>query len=175
MLPFVLGRVALAATGYGVKKYFEHDDIYESDTALDDINKIKEELHNTLFQETGWLYRSIKNLQSTPRLHADDIKGKPDILDTTENNEKLNEFCQILTLAQESQYKLLGELESVFCGVDDMEQLSDEDIEKAVQMRELDNAMHEACQVALTLDGISISKMANITFRKLNMLTNTRE
>lgn len=167
MLPFILGGIALAATGYGVKKYFEDDTYtYNPYITFDCVNEIKDRLHATLFVETQWLYKSIKNLQiSQPHLEA--IYGKPYIDDTEENRAKLDEFCQILTAAQERQYKLLNELETVFCGVDDMEQLNDDAIAKALQMRELDTLMREACQVAITLDGVSISKMANITFGRL--------
>jgi len=175
MLPFILGGVALAATGYGIKKYFADDGADKPETILGDINEIKDVLHDTLFKETEWLYKSIKNLQSTSQSRSDDIKGKNYLINTEKNREKLDEFCQILAAAGERQYKLLGELVTVFYSANGIEELSNDDMVRVVQMKELDDAMREACQVALTLDGMVISNMANMTFQKLNMLTATRE
>lgn len=44
MLPFLIGGVALAATGYGVKKYLESDENYEKvqDLLLQDCDLLDE-------------------------------------------------------------------------------------------------------------------------------------
>lgn len=224
MLPLVLGGIAIAATGYKLKKYFEDDDNYEkfhdslikgyewidqtdsqvnhwfesltdtkeassktsyvfvdlsdksylyqnADDTLQPFIELKSRLYKTLFREIEGLKRSIKNFRrnvSMPIL--DDLKGVETLENTPENKTHIKEFCEILVKVEGIQYHLLDELEKPLSEVDDFEYLKDEDKVKAAQLIEIDELMHEACQIAITFDGVFVSRMAKRAFQKVNRL-----
>jgi hypothetical protein len=224
MLPLVLGGIAIAATGYKLKKYFENDDNYEKfhdlliegyeyidqadqrvnhwfdsitdpkqettkrsyvfvdlsdksylqkDTynALNPLFELKSRIYKTLFRETEGLKRSIKNLrQNEPIPILDDLSGIENLEDSSENQICIQEFCEILIKAECIQYRLLDELEKPLSEVDDFERLNDEDKKKALRLMELDGVMHEACQVAITYDGVFVSRIAKRTFGRIKSL-----
>jgi hypothetical protein len=220
MLPLVLGGIALAATGYKLKKHLDDDENYEKfhdslvegyewidrvdhkvDMWFDSLKREKDELnqgtiydvdlstvlnqrdiveplrettyqlYKTLFRETEGVKRSIKNLRRDATMPLfDDLKGIETLKNTPDNQTHLKEFCHILTKAECVQYRLLDELEKAFSAVDDFEQLSDEDKVKAVRLIEMDELMHEACQSAITFDGVFVSRMAKRAFQKVNRL-----
>lgn len=223
MLPIILGGIALAATGYKLKKHLDDDENYEklhdslingyewinkvdykvdewcdrlekkpessqattydvdlstilnrtktTENILEPLQKVIYQLYKTLFLETEGLKRSIKNLRRDAKMPLfDDLSRADTLINTHENKIAIQEFCDILANAERFQYRLLDELETPFSEVNDFEQLSNEDKVKAIRLMEIDELMHEACQMAITYDGVVISRMAKRAFRKINNL-----
>lgn len=224
MLPLVLGGIALAATGYKLKKHLDDDENYEkfqdaliegyewinrvdykvdawfdsltgekkescegttydvdlsallnrdksSENILEPLRETTYRLYKTLFRETEGVKRSIKNIRWDVTMPLfDDLKGIEILKNTSENKMLINEFCEILIKAEQIQYGLLDELEKPLSNVDDFEHFKDEDKVKTERLIEIDELMHEACQIAITFDGVFVSRMAKRAFQKVNRL-----
>lgn len=222
MIPVILGGIALAATGYKLKKHFEDDDNYEklhdsliegyewidrldhkidawfdtltnaietpssgkkyhvhlstelkgdmtSEDILEPFQEMKSRLYKTLFRETEGLKRSVKNLRgerSMP-IFGDLDRGVDTLKDTAINKVLIDSFSHILTKAESFQYQLLDELELPFSKVDDYEQMSNREKVKAIRLMEIDSLMEDACSMAITYDGLVVSKRVRRAFIKL--------
>ncbi len=192
MLRLALGAITVAASGYALKKYLEEDcirldlseftkneTVEDSDlfnehvepspdtNALEPLNAIRQRLNTTLFRETEGLMRTIKNLSPNERVSFDDLQGMDHLKSTSQNKSHIANFCSILRTAEYAEQDLLDKLEKAFSNIEDIDQLSDEDREKAIHLFKIDTLIREACQTPITFDGEQISIIASRIFNQL--------
>lgn len=190
MIPYIIGGVALAATGYGLKKYLEEEVIIKSkiprvdlseflanlakeeSTVLEEYKNLKTSLEKTTLKEMQDAFKEIKNLEIT--------QFKASQQDENFNNEKLllddlnipiiEEFVNILSNAKTMQNILLDELENIIVNCDDYYKYSQEQKMKVQEAVSIYVATKETLNLALSYDEISISKTTLRAFAKLKKL-----
>lgn len=99
MLPLVLGGVALAATGYGLKKFFEDDDN-------------REKLTDSLMRQYDWIDEADRKTQNFFDKLQDKVEnffdGNPKNIEVELNDEDelLPEVREAIEILQTAQYEL---------------------------------------------------------------------
>lgn len=191
MLPFIIGGVALAATGYGIKKYLEEEVIIKSkiprvdlseflakmdeanspDSALEEYKNTKLSLEKTMIKETQNAFKEIKNLKfptfKTLELNENNDK---ELLLNKSNTPLLEEFVNILSNARTMQEILLDELDKIITDNDDYHKYSEEQKIKVQEVIVLYEVAKNAISLPLTYDGISINRTIKRAFAKLKKL-----
>ena len=191
MLPFIIGGVALAATGYGIKKYLEEEVIIKSkiprvdlseflakmdeanspDSALEEYRNIKLSLEKTTLNEMQNAFKEIKNLNFSTfkTLELNENNDKELLLDKSDTS-LLEEFINILSNARTMQEILLDELDKIIANSDDYDKYSEEQKMKVQEVIVLYEAAKNAINLPLTYDGVSINRTIKRAFAKLKKL-----
>jgi len=190
MIPYIIGGVALAATGYGLRKYLEEEAVVESkiprvdlseflanlgkenSTILDEYKNIKTYLEKTTLKEMQDAFREIKNLELTQfKASQEDKNSKNEKLLLNDSNIPIiEEFINILSNAKTMQNILLDELEDIIVNCDDYYKYSQEQKMKVQEALSIYVATKSIVNLALTYDEISISKTTLRAFAKLKKL-----
>lgn len=190
MIPYIIGGVALAATGYGLRKYLEEEAIVESkiprvdlseflanlgkenSTVLDEYKNIKTYLEKTTLKEMQDAFREIKNLELTQfKASQEDKNSKNEKLLLDDSNIPIiKEFINILSNAKTMQNILLDEQEDIIVNCDDYYKYSQEQKMKVQEALSIYVATKSIVNLALTYDEISISKTTLRAFAKLKKL-----
>lgn len=191
MLPFIIGGVALAATGYGIKKYLEEEVIIKSkiprvdlseflakmdeanspNSVLEEYRNIKLSLEKTTLNEMQNAFKEIKNLKfpTFKTLELNENNDKELLLDKSDTS-LLEEFINILSNARTMQEILLDELDKIIANSDDYDKYSEEQKMKVQEVIVLYEAAKNAINLPLTYDGISINRTIKRAFAKLKKL-----
>jgi len=191
MLPFIIGGVALAATGYGIKKYLEEEVIIKSkiprvdlseflakmdeanspDSVLEEYRNIKLSLEKTTLNEMQNAFKEIKNLNFSTfkTLELNENNDKELLLDKSDTS-LLEEFINILSNARTMQEILLDELDKIIANSDDYDKYSEEQKMKVQEVIVLYEAAKNAINLPLTYDGVSINRTIKRAFAKLKKL-----
>lgn len=191
MLPFIIGGVALAATGYGIKKYLEEEVIIKSkiprvdlseflakmdeanspDSVLEEYRNIKLSLEKTTLNEMQNAFKEIKNLNFSTfkTLELNENNDKELLLDKSDT-PLLEEFINILSNARTMQEILLDELDKIIANSDDYHKYSEEQKMKVQEVIVLYEAAKNAINLPLTYDGVSINRTIKRAFAKLKKL-----
>ncbi len=191
MLPIIIGGVALAATGYGIKKYLEEEVIIKSkiprvdlseflakmdeanspNSVLEEYRNIKLSLEKTTLNEMQNAFKEIKNLKfpTFKTLELNENNDKELLLDKSDTS-LLEEFINILSNARTMQEILLDELDKIIANSDDYDKYSEEQKMKVQEVIVLYEAAKNAINLPLTYDGISINRTIKRAFAKLKKL-----
>jgi len=196
MLPVVLGGIALAAAGYGLKKYCLDEGCLGEDRPERisiDFSSFKNEYNNetptsnivaefellklstlkSSLQETHLALDEIKNLEriiTLPIDNQDEEHGYSYLEPTDENKATLAEFFKILSRATEVQNGFLDDLDTVLLTSNDYTTFTQEEKELTEAVLFLDDALQKAYTIPLTLDNATISRIAKRTFWRLNVV-----
>ncbi|MEY4503868.1 MAG: hypothetical protein RL154_160 [Pseudomonadota bacterium] len=186
MVPFILGGIALAAVGYGLKKYCDEegypwDSVYESDNepyvnkyeSLKQLNNTRSNIQIVLLQETKALFQEFCNLPTQNNIA--EMSGVYYFEMNDENIAMLEQFNAALLKAQDVQNKHLDAFENNAFSSNNYEALNDDEKQKLNTALTLNFAINEACEIPLSLDGKTVSKMAKRCFSKLEQLTQGQE
>lgn len=196
MLPLIIGGVALAATGYGIKRYFEDEDNQKrideikshiprvdlsevllslrNTQSTDVVKKTKNEFYKKTLHELRAALGEIKNLEGAiyiaPPEQTDensDFLVLDDVL-----KSKLDSFVAILRNAQSYMDANLDKLDAIIISSDDYSSYSDEDKRFVQTLLELHNTMEKVTNSTLTHDGETISREMQRAFGKIqNMVS----
>ncbi|OHD96448.1 MAG: hypothetical protein A3E21_07420 [Sulfurimonas sp. RIFCSPHIGHO2_12_FULL_36_9] len=190
MLPVILGGVALAAVGYGIKKYCEDEkcfldedmhysfvDVSKKATSETDIceelNHVKLLLHKTTIRETEYALAEINNLPSEvrPPMKEPNSDGELTHIEPTEENQKtIQMFCDILLKAKDVQDVFLQELDVVLIQSSDYSEFTADEKEKVHTVLILYKTIQEAMQLPMTFDDVTINRTVKRAFERLNIL-----
>lgn len=197
MLPFVLGGVALAATGYGVKKFFE-----------DDENRDK--LEDTLIRGYDWMFNSdsgdfssFLNIWSDPYILfclrknkiKELLKDAFELLQEIHHNEllshlnkiqnfhfdkipdiemfedelkiKMREFCQVLLDKSTYHIQILDELDALVLKENDYTKYTDDKKEKVYQLTMLTIMLYQAVSLLSQFNDDSPNRTIIRAFERL--------
>lgn len=187
MVPFIIGGIALAATGYGVAKLLENDCICEKETEpfyveLDDENHdsfedeilekyelAKIELYNTTLTELKTALDEIKNLQREIFIPTLTFEKKNYLFEelTDEVKESFEKFAHILERTKEYMDEKLDILDSIIISESNYEKYSDEDKKLVDNLMSLCYLLDKVTQSQMTNDKMTISREAKRGFAKI--------
>ncbi|AXX95722.1 hypothetical protein [Arcobacter ellisii] len=195
MLKYVLGGVALAATGYGLKKYFDCEksifDIYPfSEDKNNSFDDAKNEILSELKEPIKEFEKSLSNLYSGVlrelRTAVNEIDNLPkdDFCVDFESTEKKYNFTSIgneifqsfhkyiETLKEVEKYicKQLNILDEIIINSNDFSIYSKENKELIQELIYLYKTVDNINQLEMTLDGITISREIKRAFGKLESI-----
>ncbi len=194
MLPAVLGGVALAAVGYGIKKYCEEEGCFldedeknrfsnslNSDDAeleadiLREFKNVKLSLYKTTIRETEYALAEIHNLPREVRPPMQELNSDGELthIEPTEENQKtIQGFCNILQKAKDVQDMFLQRLDAVLLKSSDYGKFAADEKEKVQDVLILNQAIYEATQLPMTFDDATINRTVKRAFERLNILVN---
>ena len=195
MLKYVLGGVALAATGYGLKKYFDCEksifDIYPfSEDKNNSFDNAKNEILSELKEPIKEFEKSLNNLYSGVlrelRMAVNEIDNLPkdefcvDFESSqrkysfiSSNNEIFQSFHKYIeTLKEVEKYicKQLNILDEIIINSNDFSIYSKENKELIQELIYLYKTVDNINQLEMTLDGITISREIKRAFGKLESI-----
>lgn len=189
MIPFILGGVALAATGYGVAKLLEdncseersesfyedyNDENYEKleDEVIKKYELIQRELHNTTLIElktalgeidysTASIFTSVSNLDK--RIYRFETL-------TDEIKQSFENYAQILKRTKEYVNSNSDRLDSIIIDENNYERYSDENKIFIDTLINLCNLVDKVAQSQMTNDEVNISREIKRSFKKLEII-----
>lgn len=192
MLKYVLGGVALAATGYGLKKYLDCEksifDIYPfSDDKNNSSNNAENEILSELKEPIEKFEESLSNLYSgvlkelrTAVNEIDNLPKDEFCVDfessqkkynfTSADNEIFQSFHKYIeTLKEVEKYiaRHLDTLDMIIISSNDFAKYTKEDKELIQELIYLYKIIDNINQLEMTLDGITISREIKRAFGKL--------
>jgi uncharacterized protein (DUF2164 family) len=191
MIPFIVGGVALAATGYGLAKLLEDERSCDKATKpffvdLDDENNetqenevlekydlVKIELCNTTLMELETALKEIQNLPQEVRI--------PEKLAFTQALYSLKHISQELeqcfeqytqTLQDAKKYidSKLDTLDSIIISSNNFEEYTDEDKKLIYELIGLVKLIEHVVLAQMTSDGVLISRETKRAFGRLEQL-----
>lgn len=187
MIPFIIGGIALAATGYGVAKLLENDcncdkkseyffedsdnDNYEvqEDEVIEKYELTKIELYNTSLMELRTALSEIENLDREifiPTL-AFEQKVYPFKELSDEIKQSFEKYTNILQKTKEYVDDKLDILDSIIISENNYQKYGDEDKKLVNDLIYLCNLVDKATQSKMTNDRVSISREVNRGFAKI--------
>lgn len=180
MLPFILGGVALAATGYGIAKFFEEDSScskngYWEDNLSDIMDRfedMKSKLYETTLKEFQIALKEIENLEKGIEISIyEPIENQCDFLTLNEKIEdKLDKYIDILENVQDFISTEFDKFDELLMKSNDYEIYSDEEKEFVKKLIDLNNVIVKAIQSKITLDGETISRDVRRAFGKIEII-----
>ena len=196
MLRYVLGGVALAATGYGVKKYFENDlsifDTFKNSTSeyekkreyyddsqgeilselkqpIERFEKSLNNLYGEVLKELRTAVSEIDNL-SKDEFCVDFELSQKNYNFTCVNDEtvqNLNKYTEILVNVEKYILKHLDTLDTIIISSNDFTKYSKEDKELIQELIYIHKIVDNINNHEITSDGITISREVKRAFGKL--------
>jgi len=179
MLPFIIGGVALATVGYGLKLYCENEGCFdgamgenrvdESMEALDDIKSSL--LHNTLKEFTLALHemKNHKFQLNTPELSTDSPIMELAYLDG-DTTPTIKEFTAILQATKTTLESRLNTIDTLLGTSDDYESYDTAQKEYIAHTLKLAQKSLSTMTLPLSYDGETISRATRREFGKLREL-----
>ena len=197
MLRYILGGVALAATGYGVKKYLESDinifdtfSKYEQKAEHNDnlqsqilselkepIEKFEKSLNNLysgVLKELRTAVNEIDNL-SKDEFCVDFKLSQKNYNFTCANDETVqsfNKYTEILINVEKYILKHLDTLDTIIISSNDFAKYSKEDKELIQELIYIHKIVDNINNHEITSDGITISREVKRAFGKLEGIVN---
>lgn len=192
MLKYVLGGVALAATGYGLKKYLYCEksifDIYPfSDDKNNSSNNAENKILSELKEPIENFEESLSNLYSGVlkelRMAVNEIDNLPKdefcvdfessqrkysfISSDNEIFQSFHKYIETLKEVEKYIYKQLDILDGIIINSNDFSMYSKDDKELIQELIYLYKIIDNINQLEMTLDGITISREIKRAFGKL--------
>lgn len=181
MLPFILGGVALAVTGYGIGKLFEDDisksslDSYSLSDLVDVIDRfenIKYKLYETTLKELQTALFEIKNLEKDSEiLVCESTDNQYDSLTLSDDIE--NQVDKYITLLEKAQNLIsiqLDNLDELIMKSNDYEVYNDEEKEVVQKLIDLNNMIVNTINSKITLDDETIARDLLRAFIKIEVV-----
>jgi hypothetical protein len=183
MLPFILGGVALAVTGYGMAKLFEDDvpclkssiDSYsqsDSTDVMDRFEDVKSKLCEVTLKELQTAFNEIKNLEKDIEISiCKPIENQYNFL--TLNDDVQDVLDKYITMLEDTQSFIdiqLDKLDELIMKSNDYETYSDEEKEFVQKLIDLNNIIVETTQSKITLDGETIARDVKRAFGKIEVV-----
>lgn len=183
MLPFILGGVALAVTGYGIAKLFEDDvpclkssiDSYSQSDSTDVIDRfedVKSKFCGTTLKELQTAFNEIKNLEKDSDIlvceSSDNQYDSLTLIDNVAN--QVDKYITLLEKAQSFISTQLDGLDKLIMKSNDYEVYSDEEKEFVQKLIDLNNIIVKAIQSKITLDGETIARDVKRAFGKIEVV-----
>ena len=183
MLPFILGGVALAVTGYGIGKLLE-DDVpcskgsiggysqSDSSDVIDRFENVKSKLCEVTLKELQTAFNEIKNLEKDIEiLICKQIENQYDFL--TLNDDVENALDKYITILEDTQSFIdiqLDKLDELIMKSNDYETYSDEEKEFVQKSIDLNNMIVNVINSKITLDGETIARDVKRAFGKIEIV-----
>lgn len=180
MLPFILGGVALAVTGYGIGKLLEDEvpclknsmgGYSQSDLSdvMDRFGNIKSKLCRTTLKELQSALKEIKNLEkSDDILVYESTDATYDFLTLSSDLEDvLDKYITTLENAQSFIDIQLDKLDELIMKLNDYETYSDKEKEFVQKLIYLNNIIVNVINSKITLDGETIARDVKRAFGKI--------
>ena len=192
MLRYIIGGVALAATGYGVKKYLEsdinifdtfseneqqtkHSDNSQSETlselkeSIEKFEKSLNDLYSGVLKELRTAVNEIDNL-SKDEFCVDFELSQKNYNFTCVNDEtvqKFSKYNEILVNVEKYILKYLDTLDTIIISSNDFTKYSKEDKELIQELIYIHKVVDNINNHEITPDGIIISREIKRAFGKL--------
>ena len=192
MLRLVLGGVALATAGFGLKRYCDENgqfnlcelsrknifvDMFDKfqhhnenpKNILEEYEAVKHSLHVTTLREINLALSEITNLGRTikfPTFESDDNQYNHLVL-TDENSEKIGEFISILQKAQEHLEMKLNNLDTLLARSNDYSTYSEKEKNCLQHIILLNDIICDTIQLPISFDGVTINRALKRTFEKI--------
>jgi len=188
MVKQLLGGVALAATGYGLKRYFgekshkEDADVFmdadntrevlaELEEVLNNYIEAKATLYNNTLRELKTALFEIKNLDKEFLLPNLDFIQKYDFKTVhSETLEYFEEFTQILQDAKLYIVRHLDKLDTIIISSNDFSTYSQEDKKFVENLTDLSIAIEKIDNYKMTYDKLTISREVKRGFGKVKAM-----
>ncbi len=195
MLKYVLGGVALAATGYGLKKYLDCEksifDIYPfSEDKNNSFDKAENEILSELTEPIKEFEKSLSNLYSgvlrelrTAVNEIDNLPKDEFCVDfessqkkysfTSADNEifqSFHKYIEILKEVEKYLSKQLDVLDGIIINSNDFSIYSKEDKDLIHELIYIYRTIDNINQLEMTLDGTTISREVKRAFGKLESI-----
>ncbi|MDD2357795.1 MAG: hypothetical protein PHX13_07780 [Thiovulaceae bacterium] len=193
MLRLVLGGVALATAGYGLKRYcdenngqfdlckltrknifvdlidkFQHHN-ENPKNILEEYESVKYSLHVTTLKEVNLALSEITNIGRTiefPSFESDDDKYNQLAL-TDENSKKIGEFIVILQKAQEHLNMKLDSLDTLLARSNDYSTYSEKERNCLQHIILLNDRIYDIIQLPISFDSVTINRTLKRIFEKI--------
>lgn len=184
MLPaIIIGGVALAATGYGIKRLLEDGDIMQSDlftqrsySTFDEFSKAGYELTHGVLEDLRTALTEIKNNSNENVLsettHNEMQYEFSEISDATKENFK--SYTDILKRTQNYINKQLDTLDKILVNSSNYEVYSETEKELVNELSELHNTAVKVLSSKVTNDGKTVARDVNRGFEKLQKALQTK-
>lgn len=195
MLKYVLGGVALAATGYGLKKYLDCDkSIFDTHSFTDDKNSSSSNVENEILSELKEPIKkfeeSLNNLYSgvlrelrTAVNEIDNLPKDEFCVDFESSQKKYNftsvdneifqsfhKYIEILKEVDKYISKQLDVLDGIIINSNDFSIYSKEDKDLIQELIYIYKTIDTVNQLEITLDGTTISREVKRAFGKLESI-----
>lgn len=196
MLRYVLGGVALAATGYGVKKYFETDlsifDTFKNSTSeyeqktnhsdssqskilaelkepIEKFEKSLNSLYTGVLRELRIAVNEIDNLSQDEFCVEFEISHKNYNFTSVSHEiiESFNKYVEILENVEKYIFKHLDTLDTIIISSNDFAKYSKEDKELIQELIYIHKVVDNINNHEITSDEITISREVKRAFGKL--------
>jgi len=180
MLPFIVGTIALAATGYGVRKYLE-EDANEQTNFYDLKNKYKEHFYSNAQDDSymsstndkNLLNRSLRELQTAlNEIKNLDINIASPIFLDKDAKEPSKNYMSILMDAQSYIETNLDKLDTIIISSNDYTTYSDEDKNFVKEQVELLCNIEKATKLEMSFEDEDISREIKRAFAKIQRVIN---
>lgn len=192
MIPFILGGVALAATGYGVAKLLEDDcnsdkksehffedldnENYEAqeNELIEKFELAKVELYNTSFMELRIALSEIDNLnKEVPTITHELEKTIYPFEELTDDmKHSFEQFTDILNKTKDYINSKFDSLDSIIVNENDYEKYNKEDKELVDELLELCTLVDKVLTSEITNDKLDISRKVKRVFIKIEQIIN---
>lgn len=190
MIPFIIGGVALAATGYGVAKLLEEDcncdkksepffvDLSnenheaQEDESLEKFELAKIELYNTSLMELKTALNEIENLdKEIPIKNLESEKTIYPFEDITDEiKQKFEKYSNILQKTKEYVDDKMDTLDSIIISQSDYEKYSEDDKTLVDDLIRLCILIDKVSQSKITNDKVEISRKVKRGFSKIEKI-----
>lgn len=195
MLKYVLGGVALAATGYGLKKYLDYDkSVFDMYPFTDDKNSFSSNTENEILSELKEPIKkfeeSLNNLYSgvlrelrTAVNEIDNLPKDEFCVDFESSQKKYNftsvdneifqsfhKYIEILKEVDKYIGKQLDVLDGIIINSNDFSIYSKEDKDLIHELIYIYGTIDNINQLEMTLDGTTISREVKRAFGKLESI-----
>lgn len=190
MIPFILGGVALAATGYGVAKLLEEDcncdkksepffvdldnENHEAkeDESLEKFELAKIELYNTSLVELKTALNEVENIDIEIPITTLEFEKTiyPFEELTDEIKQKFEKYSNILQKTKEYVDEKLDTLDSIIISQSDYEKYSEDDKTLVDDLIRLCTLIDKVSQSKMTNDNAEISRKVKRGFSKIEKI-----
>jgi len=183
MLRYILGGVALGATGYGLAKWFDEDcnkrdkppfvEIFSDDYyLLDKFETIKQELYDTSIVELQTALNEIDGLDFKTIIKKFRIKNPiPSTVETTDDiKQQVEKYTTILQKAKKYIDSKLDLLDSIIVKENKFEKYSDEDKQLVYTLIELFELIDKSAPITIVDDNIEFSRDVKRAFLKIEKI-----
>ena len=183
MLPFILGGVALAVTGYGIGKLLE-DDVpcskgsiggysqSDSSDVIDRFENVKSKLCEVTLKELQTAFNEIKIFGKDIEISiCKPIENQYDFLTLNDDVEDvLDKYVTILENVKTFIEVQLNKLDELIVKSNDYEIYSDEEKEFVQKSIDLNNMIVKVINSKITLDGETIARDIRRAFGKIEVV-----
>lgn len=172
MLPFIVGGIALAATGYGVRKYLE-EDANKQINFYDLKKKYKEYFYSNTQDDKNLLNRSLRELQTAlNEIKNLDINIASAIFLDKDAKKPSKNYMSILMDAQSYIETNLDKLDTIIISSNDYTTYSDEDKNFVKEHVELLCNIEKATKLEMSFEDEDVSREVKRAFAKIQRAIN---